>query len=155
MSTDIEIAKPFVQATIQVLSTMAGISPTPNKPYLKKDNLAQGDVSATVTFTGAKTGVIAVSFTKACAIGVVKGMLGDDIQDIMQDTKDTVGEIINMISGQARARLAETGLTLQGSTPTVTMSPKHTIDHAADASIMAIPFSTDHGEFTIEFSFST
>ena len=155
MSTGIEIAKPFVQATIHVLSTMAGLSPTPGKPYVKKDTVAQGDVSAIVGITGDKAGSISVTFSKACAIALVRGMLGNDVQDIIQDTKDTVGEIVNMISGQARAGLSEMGMAFQGSTPSVIMGDNHTLSHITKGPVMAIPFSTDFGTFTLEFSFDS
>ncbi len=151
----IEIAKPFVQATIHVLSTMAGITPTPGTPYVKKNAVAQGDVSAIVGITGDKAGSVSVTFTKKCAIGLVRGMLGDDIQDIVQDTKDAVGEITNMISGQARSGLAEMGMVFQGSTPSVIMGDNHTIGHVTKGPIMAIPFTSEAGEFTVEFCFDS
>ena len=150
---NVELAKPFINATISVLSTMAQVTPVPGKPYVKKNNVAQGDVSGLVGVTGEKTGSVSISFTKVCAITIVKNMLGDDIQDLLQDVKDAVGEITNMISGQARAGLAEMGIVLQGSTPTVIMGDNHSISHVTNAPIMAIPFSTPNGDFTIEFCF--
>ena len=151
----VEIAKPFIHATIHVLSTMACITPTPGAPYLKKNDVAQGDVSAIVGITGDKAGSISVTFTKKCAIGLVRGMLGDDIQDIVTDTKDAVGEITNMISGQARSGLAEIGMNFQGSTPSVIMGDNHTISHITKGPVMAIPFTSDAGEFTVEFCFDS
>lgn len=153
MSSGVEFAKPFVQATIHVLSTMACMSPSPGKPYVKTTQVAMGDVSAIVGITGDKNGTISVTFTRPCAIALVKGMLGNDIQDILQDTKDAVGEITNMISGQARGGLSEMGLHFQGSTPSVIMGDNHTISHCAKAPVVAVPFTTEHGEFTLEFSF--
>jgi len=150
-SSGIEIAKPFVTATTNVLSTMAGIQPIPGQPYVKKNNVAKGDVSAVVGITGHKNGSISVTFTKQCTIAVVKAMLGDDIQDIIQDTKDAVGEVTNMISGQARAALSEMGMTFQGATPSVIMGDGHTISHVTKSPVIAIPFKTNHGEFTVEF----
>lgn len=155
MSVGIEIAKPFVKATIHVLSTMANISPMPGKPYVKTSLTAQGDVSAIVGVTGFQNGTISVTFTRACAIALVKGMLGNDIQDIIQDTKDAVGEITNMISGQARGGLAEMGMNFQGSTPSVIMGDNHTISHCTKGPVMAVPFTTEHGDFTVEFSFES
>jgi chemotaxis protein CheX len=151
----VEIAKPFIQATIQVLSTMASITPMAGAPYVKKNDVACGDVSAIVGITGDKAGSISVTFTKACAIGLVKGMLGDDIKDIVQDTKDAVGEVTNMISGQARSGLSEMGMNFHGSTPTVIMGDNHTISHVTKGPIMAIPFTTNVGEFTVEFCFDS
>jgi chemotaxis protein CheX len=149
----VEFAKPFVKATTSVLSTMAMTQPKPGKPYVKKDETATGDVSAIIGFTGEKNGTISVSFSKKCAVAMVKAMLGDDIEDIIQDAKDAVGEITNMISGQARAGLAEMGMTFQGSTPTVVMGDKHTISHVTKGPVIVIPFTTDHGDFSVEFSF--
>ncbi len=153
MLTGVEIAKPFVKATLDILQTMAGITATAGAPYVKKDLLAKGEISAIVGVTGDKRGTIAVSFTRACAISLVKGMLGDDIHDVIQDTQDAVGEMSNMISGQARAHLAGQGLALQGSTPSVIMGEKHTIRHTANSPVMVIPFTSPGGEFTVEFCF--
>lgn len=152
-ATDAEMAKPFVQATKHVLSTMAMVDPVPGKPYVKKDNTAAGDVSAIVGLTGDKHGSISISFSKKCAVAIVKNMLGDDIQDIVQDAKDAVGEITNMISGQARAGLAQLGLTMQASTPTVVFGDNHTISHVSSGPVVAIPFTTPQGDFTLEFCF--
>ncbi len=64
-----------------------------------------------------------------------------------------MGEITNMISGQARAGLAQMGLAMQASTPTVIFGDNHTISHVSSGPVVAIPFSTDHGDFTVEFCF--
>ena len=151
MLSDIDIAKSFIKATTNILSTMATIEAKPGAPYVKKSAVAKGDVSAIVGVTGPKRGTIAVSFTEACAVALVKGMLGDDIQDLMQDTQDAVGEVANMISGQARANLAAKGLTLQGATPTVIIGKNHIVSHTTTSPVMAIPFVTPAGEFTVEF----
>jgi chemotaxis protein CheX len=153
MLDGVAIAKPFVKATRDILDTMAGMRAEAGNPYVKKGHAAKGDISAIVGVTGDKTGTIAVSFTRNCAIALVKGMLGDDIQDILQDVQDAVGEVTNMVSGQARAALVEKGITLQGSTPTVIVGDGHLIRHISSNPVVAIPFSTDSGEFTVEFCF--
>lgn len=153
MSEGIAVAKPFVKATIEILKMMASLEATAGKPYIKKDHTAIGDVSAVVGVTGDKTGTIALSFSRACAIALVRGMLGDDIQDIVQDTQDAVGEVTNMVSGQARASLCDMGITLQGATPTVIMGDGHIIKHMSANPVIAIPFATSHGDFTVEFCF--
>lgn len=150
---DVALAKPFVQATINVLSSMTGMSPVPGKPYVKKTDKAQGDVSAIVGITGCKSGAVALSFSQACAIALVKGMLGDAIEDIIADTRDAVGEITNMISGQARAMLSEMGLPLQGSTPSIIFGANHSLAFPGQITTIAIPFETDYGSFTLEFCF--
>ena len=149
----VEIAKYFIEATNNVLSTMAMITPEPGKPYVRKDDVASGDVSAVIGFTGDKNGSISVSFSKKCAVALVKAMLGDDIQDILQDAKDAVGEIANMVSGHARASLQSLGINCAGSTPSVILGDNHTITHMTKEPVMVIPFTTEQGNFFVEFAF--
>lgn len=148
---DVEIAKYFVKATSAILTTMAGIAARPGNPYVKKDRVACGDISAIIGVTGLKNGTISVSFPFVCAKALVYGMLGNDVEDLAHDIQDAVGEVANMISGQARASIAEAGLALQGSTPSVVVGKGHTIHHMTKATVMAIPFAMPEGEFTIEF----
>lgn len=151
---DVELAKPFVNATQQVLSTMAMMQCKAGKPFVKKDSSAMGDVTGIVGLTGDKSGTFSISFSKSCGIAVVKNMLGEDIQDIVNDVKDAVGEVTNMISGAARAELQQNhSLTISGSTPSVVMGANHTIAHVSKEPIMAVPFSTEHGDFVIECCF--
>lgn len=148
---DVTIAKHFIKATTTILTTMAGLHAVPGTPYVKKDQNATGDISAIIGITGPKNGTISVSFTAESAHGLVTGMLGDDIMDIEQDMQDAVGEVANMVSGQARASIAEAGLILHGSTPSVVVGKNHKIHHMTKAVVIAIPFKTQCGDFTVEF----
>jgi chemotaxis protein CheX len=152
---DVQLAKPFVDATVNILSTMAMITPTVQKPYLKTSNKALGDVSGIVGVTSEKGqhGVISVSFTKSCAIAVVKNLVGE-VEDVISDVQDAVGELTNMISGQARQKLVDMGITLSSATPTVIMGDGHSITHVTRNNIMVVPFQTEYGQFVVEFSFS-
>ncbi|MDR0466586.1 MAG: chemotaxis protein CheX [Deltaproteobacteria bacterium] len=147
----VEIAKAFVAATANILSTMANINPTAGNVFVKKDRDALGDFSAIIGVTGKYRGSICVTFSREGAILVAKGMLGDDLGDIEQDIADTVGEIANMVSGQARATIAQKGVTLHGSTPTIVVGENHRVTHLSKSPVMCIPFTMPKGSFTVEF----
>lgn len=149
---EIIIARHFISATKKVLLTMAGADPTAGAPYSPQDNTTAGDISAVIGVTGDCTGAISVSFSRAAALAVLRGMLGDDIENPEQEAADAVGEIINMISGAARASLAECGLTMQGSTPSVVAGRDHRLKHQGGAPTVAIPFTLGDSSFTVEFS---
>jgi len=151
---DPKFAKPIVQATQNVLSTMAMINPEPDKPYLKKGNKALGDVTGVIGLTteNSKQGVMSVTFTKNCAVAIVKNLLGGDLEDLIQDVKDAVGEVTNMIAGQTRQNLESIGINLSAATPTVVMGDNHSISHVTNDKIMVVPFNTEHGTFVVEFS---
>lgn len=150
---DITIAKHFIGATKEVLSTMACITVKEGKPFVRKDSPQEGDISAVIGVTGMRKGTICVSFCRDAAKELVVSMLGDDIVDEQQDMEDAVGEISNMISGKARASLDEDGLNMQGSTPTIVTGNGHNIHHTASGPVIAIPFEFGTGSFTVEFCF--
>ena len=150
---DVDIANHFINATAATLFTMAGgLIATPGKFFVKHDKKPLGEITAIIGVAGHRTGTIAVSFTRESAAALVYGMLGDDVEDLEQDMRDTVGEFANMISGQARAGIAEAGVTLQGSTPTVVVGDAEIeMEHKTKAPIIAIPFSMSGSSFAVEF----
>ncbi len=102
---DVMLINPFIDATIHVLSSMAFTQAHVGKPYRKKDNLAKGDVTGIVGLTGETRGTLSVSFSEDCILSIVSKMFGEEINEIDHEVKDAVGEILNIVSGQA----AETG----------------------------------------------
>jgi chemotaxis protein CheX len=148
---NVEIAKAVIAATSNILSTMANISPRPGKLFVKTDQTALGDFSAVIGVAGMHKGSICVTFTRKGAISIAQAMLGEDIEDLERDVADTVGEIANMVSGQARATMAEKGVVLHGSTPTVIVGERHRITHLSKSPVMCVPFAMPEGSFTVEF----
>ncbi len=147
---DVKLVNPFIEATLHVLSSMAYTKATAGKPYLKKDTVAKGDVTGIVGLIGEASGTISVSFTEECILAIVSNMFGEEIKEINDEVKDAVGEILNIVSGQARKKIETTGKILKGAIPTVIAGKNHTITHITKQSIVAVPFETDNGGFTIE-----
>lgn len=110
------IINAFMDSTVNVIKTMAFIDSTAGAPYLKKDDAAHGDVSGIIGFTGSVVGSMAVSFSEKCILKIVSSMLGEEYSTITRDIEDAVGEITNMISGDARKRLQSEKLTISEST---------------------------------------
>jgi chemotaxis protein CheX len=146
---DVKLINPFINATLNVLQTMAFIKCQAGKPYLKKDNVAQGDVSGVIGFTGERNGTVSVTFDELCILKVVSNMFGEEMKDLNDEVSDAVGEITNMISGQARKELEETGRLFHGAIPTVITGKNHKIESTTKGPKIAIPFATDAGTFTI------
>ena len=150
---DVNLVNPFIDATVNVLETMAFTKAQANKPYLKEDDIARGDVSGIIGLTGETSGTISVSFTEDSILAIVSNMFGEEMKEISDEIEDAVGEIANMISGQARQKLEEGGKSLKAAIPTVIKGKSHTITHMTPYPIIAVPFTTDNGDFTIEVCF--
>jgi len=151
---NVELINPFLSATVNVIKTMAFTEVTPGKPFLKKDHHATGDVSAVIGITGESEGSLSVSFTEECIINIVSNMFGEKITAINREVEDAVGEITNMISGDARRELSEKGVMLKAAIPSVITGKQHTIKHMTNSPVIAIPFSTASGDFTVEVCFT-
>jgi len=150
---NVEFVNPFLSATLRVLETMASVEARPGKPFLKKEGGAQGDVSGIIGITGPTNGSMSLSFSRKCILKIVAGMLGEEMAEITDDIKDAVGELTNMISGDARNELGQKGYQFQIALPTVITGLNHEIRHKCNAPTIAIPFDTDAGPFVVEVSF--
>jgi len=151
---DVRFINAFLEGTLNVLKTMANISPIPGKPYLKKDSLASGDVSGIIGLTGSATGSMALSFSKGAILKIVSNMLGEEINEVNGDITDAVGEITNMVSGAARKELEPLGLNVLAAIPTVVSGKSHSIKHVLGGPSIIIPFETEDGPFVIDICMS-
>jgi chemotaxis protein CheX len=150
---DVQYINPFVEATLHVLKTVAHTEVSSGKPFLKKDKVARGDVTGLIGLTGEVSGTVSVSFSEKSIFAIVTKMFGEEVSSMSEEIGDAVGEIANMISGQARQVLEGMGRPLQAAIPSVIMGKGHQICHITSHPVIAIPFAMDSGGFTIEVCF--
>lgn len=152
---DVEYINPFLNGTLEVLKTMASFQPVPEKPYVKKDDLAHGDVSGIIGITGDAIGSLAISFSASCICSIVGRMLGETFTTINHDVLDAVGELTNMISGVSRTHLEKKGMTVFAAIPSVVFGANHTINHILKSPSIVIPFSSPNGPFFVDVCIRT
>jgi chemotaxis protein CheX len=150
----VSFINPILQAVANVLSKMAQVEVTPGKPYVNKERTAAGDVTGVIGLSGDLTGVLSVTFEKDVILKVTNTMLEESYTEMDGNIADAVGELTNMITGQARMHLSKEGMHLKASTPSVIMGKGHTISHITPAPILSIPFSTEYGSFVVEITMS-
>ncbi|MFN2268460.1 MAG: chemotaxis protein CheX [Desulfonatronovibrio sp.] len=151
------VIKKFADSVVNVLGTMAMTKAKPGKAYVKKDNTAKGDISGVIGFSspsGKSKGTMSVTFTLDSALGIINNMLGEEYKEVTDDVADAVGELTNMICGQARKGLAEIGITYEGAIPSVVSGTGHSIRHVSSSAILAVPFETPFGPLIVEICFS-
>ena len=116
---DVNLINPFINATLNVLGTMAHVTCRAQKPYLKKDTVAEGEVTGVIGLTGAANGTVSVTFQRGSILEIVSRMFGEEITSLDNDVTDAVVELTNMISGQARKELEEKGRVFEAAVPSV------------------------------------
>lgn len=150
-TVNVEFINPFIDATRNVFSTMCGVDAQRKKLFLKDDHKMLGDVSGVMGLTGAATGSVVVSFPKRLACLMVGRMLGEPpADDLNSDVCDGVGEIINMISGQAKAMLVKTKYHFTISIPSVISGQGHEISHKKGTPNIVVLFEADGMDFALQ-----
>ena len=152
---DVKLINPFLEATVNVLKTMAFTDAVSGKPYLKKEKEAIGDVTGIISFSGDATGSLSITFTQACIVRIVSSMFGEEINELNEEVRDAVGELTNMISGDARRKLQQHGYAIRAAIPSVISGKAHVIRHVHGGPCIALPFTTNNGEFTVEINVKT
>ncbi len=152
---DVGIINPFLDAVVGVLGMMASVEVTPGKPYINRKRSAVGDVTGTIGISGTAEGVMSLTLDEAVILKVVNNMLAETYTEINDEIADAVGELTNMIAGQARQDLVKQGMTLKASTPTVIIGKGHNISHITSSPILSIPFTTSEGSLVVEVSFDS
>ncbi len=153
-----EIVNPFIEGALYILDTTAFLKARPDAPFLKKNSVAQGDISGILEMTGDISGSVSVTFTEKCILGIVSAMFGEEITKMDEEINDAVGEIGNMISGHVTTKMTEMGKTVKIKLSEVKTGKGHTIGHFAlekdeNKKVLALPFKTTKGNMIMEICY--
>ena len=143
----IKYIKPFIDATANVFKEFVGISATAGKPFVFKasEGKYNYDISAIIGIAGQTMGIVVVSFPKITALKVASIMMQEEIKIFDDSIIDIVGEIVNIIAGNAKKGLEEFKLAI--SLPSIVKGPKHHISGVSNVPLIGIPFESEKGEF--------
>ena len=151
---DADIINAFIAATAEILSTVGSVTADVQKPFLKKEPAAKGAVTSVVEMKGDTNGTIAISFSEGCILAMVSNMFGEEMTEMNDDIKDAVGEITNMISGQASQLYEKTGAGIKTALSEVIMGEGQSIPHPPKNPVLGVPVKTEKGDIIIEFCFT-
>lgn len=136
---------------------MAYMDSRPRKPYLKPigDYKGLADISSAISVSGECKGSIGISFSERCILQVAYQMFSEEYDGLSDEIVDMVGEIVNMVSGDARQELVKLGFHFSAGIPVTTLGDGHDLIHSVKDRVIVIPFQTEHGEFYIETCFDS
>jgi chemotaxis protein CheX len=140
----------FIDATLHVLATLGGAKFTVQKPHLKTDAAPSGEVTGVILLLGEVDGSVALSFERGCVLQIVSSMLGEDIRELNQDIQDAVGEITNMVSGQAAQKLGDVTPRIEIRPDVVLMGQGAIPGQTRGAAVVAVALVGPGGRLTLE-----
>ena len=149
---NVKYVNPFIDATLKVFETFLQTPAKTGKPYLLDRNSDQGswDISGVIGLAGEILGVVVISFPTPLALKLVSFLVKKETKIMDDSVVDMVGEIVNIIAGNAKKGLEEHKIAI--SLPTVVRGSRHTFPGISGTPMVAIPFTCDKGEFSLQVS---
>ena len=144
---DVKYIYPFIDATKNVFKDFFKIEPEALTPYLlnRSDN-HDWEISAFIGIAGESRGAVALSFTDSLAIYLTEVLTGVKTGDSYDDVNDTIGEVVNIIAGNAKKGLENYRLSI--SLPSIIRGKNHKVVWPGkNIPIIGISFRTERGDF--------
>ncbi len=148
---DAKFINPVLKAVVNILQTMAQITPQPGKPEIKADDIACGVISGFIDLSGSDARVsVAVTFSKEAILDIGSRMMHMELKEVDDIIKDLVGEMANMVAGGAKANLQEAGYDFDLTLPSIVVGEAHQVKHSVEGVTLIMPFSIEAGQFYVE-----
>ncbi len=148
---DPSFISPFVLSIKNVYSTMLQLPVEIGQPVLKRGTEPPHDVTGVIGMTGQVSGSVILSMPMDSAVAIVALFCGEKLEAESSDFADAVGELVNMISGGAKAQFPATG-NVSISVPSVIVGRNHSVARQSDVPCVLIPCKTDCGDFVLEIA---
>lgn len=146
-----ELINPFVVATTHCLQTMSQTVPQAGEPSLQYDRKAAGAVTGIIGMGSAEyKGCMIVSFDETSILAIVSRMLMENFTQLNDEVVDAVGELTNMIVGNAKREFEKQGIIFDMASPVVLTGSGVALHQLGGAPTIVIPFKTPEGVFTVE-----
>ncbi|MCO6043798.1 chemotaxis protein CheX [Aeoliella sp. ICT_H6.2] len=143
-----EYINPFIEATVDVFKTMLGCEVERTGLAVNQTFCPQFDITGIIGLSGRAHGDVVISFERDVALKATEALVGGTCGEITEDVVDTVGELTNMIAGNAKTQLESLEMSL--ALPTVIVGHNHSIRFPSKVKPLSLPFQSKWGNFNIE-----
>ncbi|MCP3981433.1 MAG: chemotaxis protein CheX [bacterium] len=139
----------FVEATKNVFSMMADTEVDVSEVLVGQAaaSARNNGVTGIIGLSGDVVGVVELGFPMATATAVVESFTGEATDPSDDDFSDAIGELVNMVSGSAKAKMA--GRTVKISCPAVVISEGHRVQRPSNSESMCLLCTTASGDFSV------
>lgn len=137
----VKYIQPFVSSTVKVFKEFLNVELKPGQPFLFNhlENKYSYDISGIIGIGGHTLGIVVVSFPKLVALDLASRITGQSIKIFDDTVIDLVGEIVNIIAGNAKKGLEQYQLII--SLPSIVKGVNHQITGVSGVPMIGIPFT--------------
>ncbi len=145
-----DLVPKIVDATTEIFETMLMMTASPGEPLAQRVCPFKCSVSGIIGMAGLYKGMLAIHVPAPVAKSITGNFLGMDVEEINEDVQDAIGELANMLGGSLKMALSENGKDIQLSIPSAICGEEYSMDCAAEAIGVMVPFSVPEGDFLVE-----
>lgn len=140
---------PFIESTQAAFHQLFDLQPEALAPFLvRKEEVVEWDIGGVIRIVGEAKGLVALCLPGALALSLTAQLTGTRKEAIDDEVADTIGELVNIVAGNAKKGLEE--FRLQISLPAVVRSQDDRLTWpSGPGSVITVPFSTDGGRFNL------
>jgi chemotaxis protein CheX len=149
----LELEQFLIDATLEVFTSMIFLEIAPEIVAEGEVIPIEANLISLIGLAGGVKGVLAIQCPAEVALGITGAMLGMDVDELGEDSKDAIGEIANMVAGGLKTALAERGRDIELAIPIAVIGSSFRTSGLAGAQRVLVPFSTPLGRFGVELQF--
>lgn len=146
-----EYVNPFYQATINVFKLMLDLDVSRDQSTALQKMLGQKEVGVVIDITGDLTGSILYRFPDTMILEMVKIMSGMEFDTVDSFVTSALGEVSNIISGNAISSLFSQNYNCDIKPPRILIEDEKPISLEGDQ-VLKIPMQTSIGDLQIHVS---
>ena len=147
---DVRYINPFISAIQNVFRTTLKTEILISKPRAPGKDDPDTDVSAIIGLSGGTVGSVALCFPMKTAIAAAGKLTDTELQQNDPDFADALGELANMVAGQAKTQLL--GNQISTSLPSVVMGSPHCVLKPERMPALTLPCDSALGRFCVRIA---
>ncbi len=111
-------------------------------------------VSAMIGLSGDFNAMLGIHCPAAVGMAIGGAMLGMELEEVDEDTKDALGEIANMLAGGLKEAFAAENTSLLLAIPSTISGNSYKISAPTGSNRLLLPFDIEAGRFYIDLKYS-
>lgn len=148
---NVKFLNPFLEAAYMVLETEVNVKAERGDLVLERSACTAQDITVLISMIGEVKGIVLYSMSEATAVAIVSQIMGQPFDEFDELAQSGIGELGNVITGQAGQRMAAAGFEVKISPPTM-ISGKGTLISTLDFERLVVPLQTDLGTIQIHLA---
>ena len=149
----IEHLDPILNSTVNVFKNFLNFEIKEKSLVSKKVLVPKFDISAFLDiYESDVEGKVVLNITKKLALEIYSTLVGETVNEVTDNVLDAVGEIINIITGNAKNEFQAKGLVYKLSTPFIVNGKEQIIKNTSAIPFLSTMYWTSSGFFELSFS---